>query len=528
MYSDRPNSLTSDDVPWHLTPDELYLQFTNEVSTAEIAGLVSSLGLIVVQPKLDAPTAAAFHHWVRVRNGDMALSALAQLRGDPRVSMANRVFHRSDLLPKKTGFSYRDLVVIEFSPSADVETWLATHPVTDITEVNGIPKEAFDESGRIRILRIDRSQLPDALDAAELFRTDPSIADASPDWVYLPSSLAQVIPPTDEYYTCPGCYPMADQWNLKRVNAEDAWAITTGSVGVKIAVIDTGCHVDHEDLGAGRFVPIGQRYPAIPPGAEDVHGHGTWVSGVLGASTNNVAPGHLAATGIAAVAWSCKLMPIRVIALPSNEPSDFDLAQGIHWARMHGARVINMSIAIEKPKGPCLSCAALTSAGNHNIVMVAATGNDGSTPGHIGFPASHPGVLAVGASDRSDQRAKWAPGVYESQYGVELGVVAPGVDIPTTFYWAAYGYEGYWSTWGTSFATPHVAGLAALIRSKYPTLSSARVVEIIQRSADRVGLYPYTDDSSSPSPTHPHGYWHEEMGYGRINMEAALILAATF
>jgi hypothetical protein len=183
-----------------------------------------------------------------------------------------------------------------------------------------------------------------------------------------------------------------------------------------------------------------------------------------------------------------------------------------------------------------------------NIVLVASSGNQGpAVPNIVGYPACHPKVLAVGASDKQDHRGVWST-TQASQYGTELGVVAPGEAIWTTDLSGSqagwnnklaphsppYGDSAgnYYSQFGkTSGATPHVAGLAGLLRSLHPTLTNDQIRFVIEKTAEKVGGYAYAYDTAPPSGTdraHPSGTWYNEMGYGRINVNRALDFADVY
>ena len=274
---------------------------------------------------------------------------------------------------------------------------------------------------------------------------------------------------------------------------------------------------------------------------DDTFGHGTWCVGVAAAQTNNN-------QGIAGVAPNCLIMPIRLYV--SNDipiQTEFNILRAINWARMHGANVISMSWNWTglHPSADI----ALEDAYQANIVLVAASGNcfedQGCTdPQGVTYPASHLRVIAVGASDENDFRQnrnnnfepKW-----DSRYGPEFSVVAPGVNCPmtslaslTTNSPLGIGYDKFY---GTSAAAPHVAGLAALLLSYRPyprgvppilalprhRLSNSSVRYIIEASAEKIGDYTYAND-----PSHPNGTWYPEVGYGRINVFLALRFAESY
>jgi len=250
---------------------------------------------------------------------------------------------------------------------------------------------------------------------------------------------------------------------LNKIQASAAWDISTGNPSVVVAIIDTGAVYTHEDL-SGQVI-LGHDYIDNDEDPLDGQGHGTFVAGIIGASTNN-------SKGIAGIARGSKLLIIRD-ADNTGAFSYFNLAAAITYAADHGARIINMS------QGGTSPSATVTSAVNYafgkNIVLIAAAGNNGNgTP--VMYPAAIPNVLAVGATDSSD--ALWSG----SATGSQVGVVAPGVSVAST---SKSG--GYATGTGTSFASPQVAGLAALIMAKNPGLTNQQIVDIIKGTADPVG-----------------------------------------
>jgi len=278
------------------------------------------------------------------------------------------------------------------------------------------------------------------------------------------------------------------------IKATSAWDYAKGSENVLVAVLDTGVDYNHPDL-KNKVISHGKDFVNNDDDAYDDHWHGTHVSGIIAAETNN-------AEGIAGVAWYCKILPGKVIS--AGGEGDYDwLIEALVWAadfEQNGKKVgvINMSIGGDQPSQALEE--ALKYCFNKGIVLVASTGNDG---GPVLYPAAYDQYcLAVGASDYNDQIADF------SNYGPEVDVVAPGVWILSTYPVALTepGYLPYAFASGTSMASPHVAGLAALIKAKKPWLSAADIMKIIKYTADDVGTTGRDDYA----------------GYGRINAERAL------
>jgi subtilisin family serine protease len=249
----------------------------------------------------------------------------------------------------------------------------------------------------------------------------------------------------------------------------------------------------HPDL-AGKFVSTGWDFANDDADASDDHWHGTHVAGIAAAATDNAA-------GIAGVAWNSRILPVKVVDETGNGWYSW-IIDGIVWAADHGADVINLSL------GDVFDDAFLEDACRYahdkGVVVVASAGNDGIEG--VYFPAAYDGyVLAVAASDYNDAVAGF------SSYGPEIDVAAPGVWILSL---APQDYVGagalpYLFASGTSMAAPHVAGLAALIRSAKPDLTVDEIMKIIRYTAD--------DINRSTAPGRD-----DRAGYGRINMARAL------
>lgn len=294
--------------------------------------------------------------------------------------------------------------------------------------------------------------------------------------------------PNDPYYSW--------QWGLQQVldydiDASEAWDIHTGANSVIIAVIDTGVDLDHPDLAAKITSGAQAGYNYISPGAlpDDDNGHGTHVAGIAAAAGNNN-------VGIAGVSWGAKIMPLKILSA-NGSGSIYNLALAIRYAADHGAKVVNMSLGGSCGTGWPDVESAVNYAVSKGVVLIAASGNNYA--GVVSCPGAINGVMAVGATDSSDSRAAY------SNYGTALDVMAPGSSIYSTWPGGDYNYLS-----GTSMATPHVAGLAALVRSYAPGLSNDQIQNLIQNNTDDLGATG----------------WDQFYGYGRINAYRTLSAAA--
>ncbi|MEU6846544.1 S8 family peptidase [Streptomyces sp. NPDC046716] len=243
-----------------------------------------------------------------------------------------------------------------------------------------------------------------------------------------------------------------DQWALDALHLPDAWDTSKGDDTV-IAVVDTGVDEDHPDL-KGRLVD-GHDFVDNDDDPKDLNGHGTHVSGIAAAHTDN-------GVGIAGGAPGAKIMPVRVLGADGSGSNE-NIIKGIKWASDHGADVINLSLGesglmAKLLRGGTLN-AAIKYAYGKGVTVVAAAGNDGDDVQtyKVGTP-----VLVVGASDTSGAPASF------SNFGVDDAVSAPGVDILSTL--PTYRTKetlkdtsGYGKLSGTSMASPYVAAVAALL-----------------------------------------------------------------
>ena len=276
------------------------------------------------------------------------------------------------------------------------------------------------------------------------------------------------------------------QWALEKIEAEAAWRFSTGR-DVTIAVIDSGVDLDHPEL-AGRVLE-GYDFVNEDTQADDDYGHGTLVAGVAAAAAHND-------RGIAGLAWNAQILPVKVLDSQGQGVSS-NLTCAIYWAADEGAEVINVSIISFGPSFGMQS--AINYAANEGVLVFSASGNLFEQGNPVTYPAAHDNVIAVGATDKEDAHA------WFSSAGSFVDVTAPGVGIYSLF---PPTHDEYRSVNGTSLATPHVAGLAALILSAAPGYSSEEVEAVIQESAVDLG------DTGKD----------DKFGHGRIDASAAMSL----
>jgi subtilisin family serine protease/subtilase family serine protease len=292
------------------------------------------------------------------------------------------------------------------------------------------------------------------------------------------------------------------------IDAPEAWPLATGT-GVTVAVIDTGIDYTHPDLAPN--YAGGVDYTSDDGDPMDDQGHGTHVAGTIAAAMNNPTGNPAEEEGVVGVAPNARIRAYKVCDASGN-CDDFAVELAITQAVLDGARVINMSFG-----GADYSQSlndVVQAAWNAGVVLVAGAGNDGTTA--LFYPAALDNVVSVAAFDAAGQRASF------SNYGSWVDVSAPGDVIMSTYPMSTCdvssmpGQFGCY-TWlsGTSMATPHVSGAAALIWSRGDVTSSQQVVDILLNSADPAGVDPVRFDTWT---IHGGLNVHNALSYGVSNL----------
>jgi subtilisin family serine protease len=261
--------------------------------------------------------------------------------------------------------------------------------------------------------------------------------------------------------------------------------VTTGGASVLVAVIDSGVYASHPDLAA-KLVGGGWNFVEGSADTADTMGHGTAVSGALAAATNN-------GIGVAGVSWSSPVLPL-VVVNRDDVAAYSDIAAAIQYAADRGARIINISVGGKSPSSALQS--AVDYAWKKGAVIFASAMNRGTDERY--YPAACARVVSVSATDGNDRLAAF------SNYGEWITLAAPGTNILSTVDGGGY---GYW--FGTSFASPIVAGVAALCLAVNPGLTNEELVSLLVETADDLG--PPGRDTS--------------FGWGRVNAYRAVMAA---
>lgn len=304
----------------------------------------------------------------------------------------------------------------------------------------------------------------------------------------------------------------SQQWVFNMMDVQAAWEVTEGS-GVTVAVIDSGVYPDVSDLSGGTVI-AGPNLTGLPTQPDNPSWglHGTWMASIIAGHGHDDG-----FDGIRGIAPAAKILSIRVIPDKgdpgyqkyNNEPEETiqdELATGIRTAVKDGAQVISMSIGYSAPSGVVRD--AIDYAYSHGVVLVASSGNSGNNDTEHGtgnpdiapvsFPAEYPGVLSVGAVTINGVPATFSSG------NLSVRIAAPGKGVP------AEGRNGsYYTVDGTSPACALVAGVAALLKSRYPKISPAQVTEALTSTAQQ----------------NPSGSYSVLTGFGIVDADAALLKA---
>ena len=332
-------------------------------------------------------------------------------------------------------------------------------------------------------------------------------------------ATAAAAPPNDPYY---GPY----QWGPKQIRAEQAWATSRGA-GQVIAIVDSGVDLGHPDLagkiaGGATFTgcaasgPCGNGdWQSGGKGGQPPSPHGTHVAGIAAAATGN-------GVGIAGVARDAKIMPVKV--LEDGSGSFEDIALGIRWAADHGADVVNLSLGALQGVQALVITGVITDvqdaiayANSKGVAVIAAAGND-SVP-VCNEPAFDAGAMCVSATDKREAPAAYSSGTVKPDL---MSVSAPGgsllpvcgedivstVPAGTSSAGETCGYGNNYDEYaGTSMATPHVAGVAALLAAQGRS---------VQNIYDTLMATARTPDSTA------RGVYTPQYGWGIVDAEAAV------
>ena len=361
-----------------------------------------------------------------------------------------------------------------------------------IEQALGIHLALVDESGVAKATKLYRAHVDpaqrDVLIAQLSARADVEIAEPDAELSLSPFEMEQeaVAPaasPTDAGFPNDPLY--VKQWHLRQIGMPEAWKLAQGN-GVIVAVLDTG--VGFENYGKFHQLPDLAGLKFVKPydfvkntvHANDDHGHGSHVTGTIAQATNN-------GIGVAGVALDVKIMPLKVLSA-SGSGSVGGIADAIRYAADNGAKVINMSLGGAFPSKVLKKAVAY--AHDKGVTVVCAAGNEGR--GRVGYPAAYPGAVAVAATQLDEATT------FYSNYGKDIDIAAPGGNtredkngdgmpdgvLQNTISIGDPTKSNYFAYMGTSMASPHVAGVAALVVGEGIT-DPDRVEQVLKDSARR-------------------------------------------
>ena len=361
--------------------------------------------------------------------------------------------------PPPVSDSSSEYILVKFKPGAGGSETAEIH-----RQLGGKVKKTIPDIG-VQVVTVPKGQ---AKEKAKAYSSKAKVAYAEPDFV-------------TEALGSPDDALFGNQWNMVKVQAPQAWEVTTGSSSINIAILDTGVDQDHPDLASKIISNVNFSGSNT---TDDIHGHGTHVAGIAAASTNN-------GLGVAGLGYDTTIMNVKVLS-DTGSGTYSGLAAGIVWAADNGAEIINMSLGGSAPSSTLED--AVNYAWSKGVVVVAAAGNSGNDLAW--YPAYYANSIAIAATGANDALASW------SNYGDWVDVAAPGASIYSTVKGGSYWYMS-----GTSMASPHVAGLAALV---FTTVSDTdgdgklndEVRSRIEATCDDIGV--------------------SGIGYGRINAAQAV------
>jgi len=398
-------------------------------------------------------------------------------------------------------------ILIKFKPNVPRAV------IDSINQTNGVTRLETTSWGLIR------AQVPENMSVEQMV----AIYSHNPNVEYAePNSICHAVFSPDDFF-----YAQGYQWNLDNpatggIHMEQAWELSTGT-GVTVAVLDTGiAYEDYDiyqkapDFAITKFVD-GYDFINGDSHANDDNAHGTHVAGTIAQSTNNQ-------IGTAGIAYNATLMPVKVLDA-NGSGTALSLSEGLHWAAENGAKIINMSLSFGFVNNTAYNpgttvCDEIKYAYDKGVTLVAAAGNEKKRS--VAYPAAYEECIAVGATRYDENLAPY------TNKGTALDLTAPGGDFkvdqngdgwvdgilqqtfdpnskdPTEF--------GYWFFEGTSMASPHVAGVAALVIASLidsgGDTNPANVRQILEATAE----------------DHGASGWDTNYGWGIVDAYAALSL----
>lgn len=325
-------------------------------------------------------------------------------------------------------------------------------------------KKLEEKLGTEFVIKLKNKTKKSVKEAIEILEKNDNVDYAMPNYILKPAAT-----PNDTSYS--------KQWGMNRIQAPEAWDTYTGSSTVTVGIIDSGIDSNHPDLSGNINTELAYNVHTNTAGIAntmDGLGHGTHVAGIVGAKGNN-------AYGVTGVNWNVSMVPIKISYDDTTGHADTNvIINAINYAKNKGIKICNMSYSFPPGTG---FLDAVKEYGNEGGLLIMSAGNDGENVDNIDKYAELNklgNVIFVASSDTGSGENEKPSGF--SNYGTKnVQIAAPGDEIYST---VPVEKGSYGNKSGTSMAAPHVTGVAALIKGKYPNLTTAEIKEIILSSAD--------------------------------------------
>lgn len=337
--------------------------------------------------------------------------------------------------------------------------------------------QEYDTFHRILRITLNKNSKQNVLDVIHELENRSDVLFAEPDYkMTLNASATNTKTPNDTY--------LNNQWAIDNIDLEKAWSITTGSSEVKVAIADSGIKSAHSDLKNNVDVNLSKSFVDNSPCTDEL-GHGTHVAGIVGAVGNNN-------RGIAGACWNVSLVSLKVFDSSGGQSDVSDLADAINYAQANDINIINYSGSFSGSKSNQNDCLLFQETlKNYDGLFICSAGNlliniddpslysSNEFSNYKIYPSAfnYDNIISVAAINQNN--SFWFEYAKGSNYGAQsVDLAAPGANIYSTYNGdTSDKYYAYMS--GTSMAAPYVTGVAALIKSKYPTITTAGIKEAI-------------------------------------------------